>query len=401
MWHNFHQRLQSQSLHLSSRYHHFHGFIAVPGHGQNTFQLKWTNVQFRSQEVQVVTDVIAVHVTVDDIPAHVMTPCLQAVPSQSLFDPNSPRHREVPHQRDEHRRRDDYTYPSTTHQPESWNDHHYEQPSISDKSDYHDHSTYHDHSSTKKWKSWQSWKDQSKSQYHTHIPPDGSTIQSRTTNINLMMNRLPDIPQNLWRHSRWNSTHTTMAIIPIALVLLSPELPLFHLVILPSTFKKVPKRNGLVKSNMLSPIPIGWERQMNLMPRSFHNHPRVLSKSTSRKRWKNWIKWILESQQTLAGRPYIYCRVLASWQILIFPHAMFENFLKQACWPWSCRYQKWAGFKCPHPLAAKPSSHGHLAMVRPSVPPSWFSWRARSDQQTGLITKIHSDVTCPPLEPST
>ena len=81
---------------------------------------------------------------------------------------NSPRHREVPHQRDEHYRRDDYTYPSTTHQPESWNDHHYEQPSTSDKSDYHDHSTYHDHSSTKKWKSWQSWKDHSKSQYHTH-----------------------------------------------------------------------------------------------------------------------------------------------------------------------------------------------------------------------------------------
>jgi len=48
-----------------------------------------------------------------------------------------------------------------------------------------------------------------------------------------------------------------MASIPIALVLLSPELPLFHLVIFPSTFKKVPKRNGLVKSNMLSPIQIG------------------------------------------------------------------------------------------------------------------------------------------------
>ena len=27
----------------------------------------------------------------------------------------------------------------------------------------------------------------------THIPPDGSTIQSRITNINLMMNRLPQI----------------------------------------------------------------------------------------------------------------------------------------------------------------------------------------------------------------
>jgi len=43
-----------------------------------------------------------------------------------------------------------------------------------------------------------------------------------------------------------------MAIIPIALVPLSPELPPFHLVILPSTFKKVPKKNGPVKLLMLS-----------------------------------------------------------------------------------------------------------------------------------------------------
>ena len=81
---------------------------------------------------------------------------------------NSPRHREVPHQRDELRQRDDYTYLPTTHRPESWNDQYYDQPSTADKSDYHDHSTYHDYSSTKKWKPWQSWKDQSKPQYHTH-----------------------------------------------------------------------------------------------------------------------------------------------------------------------------------------------------------------------------------------
>ena len=400
MWHNFHQRPQSQSLHLSSRYHHFHGFIAVPGHGQNTFQLKWTNVQFRSREVQDVTDVIAVHVTVDDIPAHVMTPCLQAVPSQSLFDPTP--HVIVKYHISEMNIVDVmiiliHPLPINLNLGTTITTNNLQSPTSRTTMTTPPTMT----TAPPKSGSPGSLGKTSPSLNITHIPPDGSTIQSRITNINLMMNRLPDIPQNLWRHSRWTSTHTTMAIIPIALVLLSPELPLFHLVILPSTFKKVPKRNGLVKSNMLSPIPIGWERQMNLMPRSFHNHPRVLSKSTSRKRWKNWIKWILESQQTLAGRPYIYCRVLASWQILIFPHAMFENFLKQACWPWSCRYQKWVGFKCPHLLAAKPSSHGHLAMVRPSVPPSWFSWRARSDQQTGPITKIHSDVTCPPLEPST
>jgi len=53
------------------------------------------------------------------------------------------------------------------------------------------------------------------------------------------------------------SIPTARAIIPIALAQLNPELPLFHLVIWPSTFKKVPERNGLAKSNMLSPIQVG------------------------------------------------------------------------------------------------------------------------------------------------
>ena len=146
----------------------------------------------------------------------------------------------------------------------------------------------------------------------TRIPPDGSTTQSPTTNISLMKNRRPSILQSPWRHTHWNNTPTTRAIIPIALVTLILELPLFHLAILPSTFKKVPKRNGLVRSNMLSPILIGWERQMNLMQRSSHNHPRALSKSILMKRWTSWPKWIREFPTTLAERPYTYCRVQAS-----------------------------------------------------------------------------------------
>ena len=81
---------------------------------------------------------------------------------------NSPRLREVPHQRDEHRQRDDYISPSTTHQPESWNYQHHDQPTTFDKRDHYDQSTYHDHSSTNKWKSWQSWKDYSKTKHHVH-----------------------------------------------------------------------------------------------------------------------------------------------------------------------------------------------------------------------------------------
>ena len=82
-----HQRLQSQNLHPLSHYHHFHGFIAVPGHGLNIFRLRWTNVPFRSRKVQDVTEGIAVPANIVDVPAHGMTPCLQAVPSQSLFVP--------------------------------------------------------------------------------------------------------------------------------------------------------------------------------------------------------------------------------------------------------------------------------------------------------------------------
>ena len=192
---NHHQRLQLQSLYQLSHCHHFHGFIAVPGHGLNIFRLRWTNVPFRSREVQDVTDGIAVPANIVDVPVHGMTPCLQAVPGQSLFVSNSPRHREDLHQREELRRRDEYTYPSTTQQPPSRRDHHYEQPSISDKSDYQDYSSYPDYGSTKKWKPWQSWKDQSKS--ITPIPPDGLITQSHTTNINLMMNSLPSILQSL------------------------------------------------------------------------------------------------------------------------------------------------------------------------------------------------------------
>ena len=168
MCHNLHQRLQSQSLHLSSRYHHFHGFNAVPGHGLNTIQFKWTNVQSRSQEVQDAIDVIAVHVTVVDIPGHVMPPDFQAVPIQSPFDPTL--HVIAKYHISEMNFVNvmiiliylppidlnlGTTSTTTNLQPPT-------------KSDYHDHSTYHDYSSTKKWKPWQSWKDQSKPQYHTH-----------------------------------------------------------------------------------------------------------------------------------------------------------------------------------------------------------------------------------------
>ena len=106
----------------------------------------------------------------------------------------------------------------------------------------------------------------------------------------------------------------------------------------------------------------------NLMPRSFHNHPRVLSKSTSRKRWKNLAK--VDSRiPTDIGRKAIH--LLSSTGIL-------TDFDLSTCY---VRELPQTGMlalviplpemqpvlKCPHLLAAKPSSHGHLPMVRPSA----------------------------------
>ena len=118
-------------------------------------------------------------------------------PQSVTLRSNSPRHREVLHQRDEHRRRDDYTYSSTIHinlnlgMTITTNNLQFPTsrttmttpPTLS--------------TAPQKSGSPGSLGKTSPSLNITRIPPDGSTIQSRTTNINLMMNRLPSILQSL------------------------------------------------------------------------------------------------------------------------------------------------------------------------------------------------------------
>ena len=158
------------------------------------------------------------------------------------------------------------------------------------------------------------------------------------------------------------------AITPIAPVLLIHGLPLSLQVILPSTYRKDPKKNGLVKSNMLLNIQTGCERPMNLTPRSFHNHPRPSYMINMTKLWKNFTKLIQEFHLTLRGRPYYYSLVQVSCQIMTFPLATFENSLKPACLHWSCPCQISAGTKCLLLLVVKPVSPGRSATERPSVP---------------------------------
>lgn len=202
----------------------------------------------------------------------------------------------------------------------------------------------------------------------TPIPLDGLTIQSTHTNNNRMTNFLLNTHPNLLRHTHWNTSHMATDITLIALALLTHGLPLSLQDILPSTSRKDPEKNGLVKS--VTPLSIQTEcvRPMNLTPTSCHDHPLPLSKINMMKLWKNFKKLIQESHQTLRERLYCCSLVQASFQITTSPLATFENFLKPACLHLSCPYQISAGSKCPVLLVVKPVLLGRFAMEQPPVP---------------------------------
>ena len=191
-----HQRLQLQSLYPLSHCHHFHGFIAVPGHGLNTFRLRWTNVPFRSREVQDVTDGIAVPANIVDVPVHGMTPCLQAVPSQSLFVPTL----HVTGKTYINVRNFDavmsiliHPLHNNLHLGMTITTNNLQFPtSRTTKTIPHTLTT-----APPKSGSLGSLGRTSPSLNITRIPLDGSITQSHTTNINLMMNSLPSILQSL------------------------------------------------------------------------------------------------------------------------------------------------------------------------------------------------------------
>ena len=245
---------------------------------------------------------------------------------------------------------------------------------------------YHDHSSTKKWKSWQSWKDQSKSQYHTH--PSGWVDYSKPyckhQSYDEPPSRYPSKPLtafSLDQHSHNHGNHPNRS---GSAQSRASTLPPGHIAInLQEGSKEEWARQ--VKHALTHPDRMRAANELDakelpqpstgIVQEHFEEAMEELNKVDSR-------------IPTDIGRKAI--TIFEYWhpdRFWSFRMLCSRTSSKQACWPWSCRYQKWVGFKCPHLLAAKPSSHGHLAMVRLSVPPSWFSWRARSDQQTGPITK--------------
>ena len=290
-------------------------------------------------------------------------------PQSVTLRSNSPRHREDLHQRDELRRRDEYTYPSTTQQPPSWHDHHYEQPSIPDKSDYQDYSTYPDYGSTKKWKPWQSWKDQSKSQYYTH--PSGwidySKPHYKHQSYDEQPSKYPSKPltaYSLEKHSHSQGNH--------------------------------PNRSGSAQSRA-STLPPG--------------HMAINLQEGSREEWARQVKHALTHPDRMRAANELDAKELPQPSMSIvqehFDEAMDEltnvdvriptdigrkaihllsstgiltDFDLSACYVRELPQTgmlalvmplpEMSRFKCPHLLAAKPSSHGHLAMVRPSVPHS-------------------------------
>ena len=193
-----HHPLQSHSLHpLTSLYHHFQGLIADPGHVLKRIPVSIGQTSnFDSEEVQDVTDGIAVPANIVDVPAHGMTPCLQAVPSQSLFVPTL----HVTGKTYINVRNFDAVMSILIH------------PLHSNLHLGMTITTNNLHFSTSrttktipptlttappKSGSLGSLGRTSPSLNITRIPLDGSIAQSHTTNINLMMNSLPSILQSL------------------------------------------------------------------------------------------------------------------------------------------------------------------------------------------------------------
>ena len=155
----------------------------------------WTNVQSRSREVQNATDGTVVPATRVDVPAHGMTPSLHAVPIQSLF---------VPTLQDIVKSyinvMNNVVVMITIFHPLHLNLH----PGMTITTTNRQLPTSRSIMTTppilikapEKSGSPGSLGKTSPSLSITRIPPDGSTTQSHTTSISLMMKRRPSILQS-------------------------------------------------------------------------------------------------------------------------------------------------------------------------------------------------------------
>ena len=298
----------------------------------------------------------------------------------------SPGRREVPHRGDDdHPLQEPSHLPANLH-PATWE--HHPQPSSHNENpqsnDYH-----YDHHCSNKWKSWGQWKDYSKSSYTSH--PSGWIDYTKPTFSD---------------HSHYDA----------------------HSILLQSHHynrpRRPPHRSGSVQSRGSTTVPPGrvainlqdgskeeWVRHI----RHALNHPdrmRAANELAAAERPKPSTTIDQEEYEKACEQLHqVDQRIPQMWSrrrsnsfsaptfslTTIYPLAMSVNFQTPTGLHSSCLYQTPATSTCHLPSANSTITPGHCVMERQSTLLSKYSWKARSDLQTGLITKTLSVVTYQPL----
>ena len=130
---------------------------------------------------------------------------------------------------------------------------------------------------------------------------------------------------------------------------------------------------------------------------SVPSRPQQWIKKTTTRLANNFIKLILGSLQTWSRRQSNFFSAQIFFLATIFPHAISENFQPPALLHSSCHYLTPATIRCHLLMASLKITHGHSFTERHFILLSKFSLRARSDQQTGLTTRILNITTYQPL----
>ena len=275
--------------------------------------------------------------------------------------------------------------------PATWE--HHPQPSSHNENPQSKYYHY-DHQSTNKWKSWGQWKDYSKSSYTTH--PSGWIDYTKPT-----FSDHSHYDSSTKPLTAFSSDHTTYN---------RPRRP--------------PHRSGSVQSRGSTTVPPGriainlqdgskeeWVRHI----RHTLNHPdkmRAANELTAAQRPKPSTTIDQEEYEKACDQLHqvdqrIPGDVVKKAVQLFFSTNLLPDYDLSACHVRelpntnrptglhsSCLYQTPATSKCHLPSAI---TRGHCVTERPSTLLSKYSWKARSDLQTGLITKTLSVVTYQPL----
>ena len=106
--------------------------------------------------------------------------------------------------------------------------------------------------------------------------------------------------------------------------------------------------------------------------------------------WNNFTRSIPEFQVMYSKKRSNSSSAPTSFRTTIFPPAMSVNFPTPICLHSSCRYQTSVDSRCHLPLATNTITPGHFVMERQSTPLNKYSWKARSDLQTGLKANWHN-----------